>query len=338
MAVGDRFRSGGTRGIARFLADHQHCDSGFDVRREDEAGGGRLRITCLGCGQTIDYRAAEAGELAAAGLPLGPNGEAPPPPEPMAPVSQPPPAVPPPGARRIPEGLSRRPPPAGPDPYRRGIPGWIPVLLIGILIAGGLAMIAIGLTREDSDQTGSNAATPPAGTQPAPADEGRGGSNQQAQPAPATPQEGGDAEGGESPAPGGTLDKRTFLGRFEIGVPAGWDAGRNGDAVVLTAPGGVAAVRVVSQQGEFPDSSLAEGAESFLASEHPDGRIGSSDRVRLAGRPATRVRATYPGGTDTAYALSAGGFSYLISVRIERGASADVSAQAEAALQSFRPR
>jgi hypothetical protein len=335
MAVGDRFRGGGTRGIARFLADHQNCDSGFDVRREDEAGGGRLRITCLGCGQTIDYRAAEAGELAAAGLPVGPNGDAAAPVEPMAPVPQPPSMAPPPGARRIPEGLSRRPPPAGPDPYRRGVPGWIPVLLIGALIAGGLAMIAIGLTRSDSEQDGSNAATP-AETQPAPAERGGAGSNQQAEPAPAAPPE--SDTGGESPAAAAPLDNRTFLGRFAIGVPAGWDAGRNGDAVVLTAPGGVAAVRVVSQQGEFPAGALAEGAESFLASEHPDARVGGPDRVRLAGRPATRVRATYPGGTDTAYALSANGFSYLISVRVERGASADVSTQAEASVRSFEPR
>ena len=30
----ERFRTGGARGIARFLSDHQHCDAGFDVRRD----------------------------------------------------------------------------------------------------------------------------------------------------------------------------------------------------------------------------------------------------------------------------------------------------------------
>ncbi len=65
MAPGERFQSGGARGIARFLSDHQNCNAGFDVRREDGAGTGRLSITCKGCRQAITYKAAEAGELAA---------------------------------------------------------------------------------------------------------------------------------------------------------------------------------------------------------------------------------------------------------------------------------
>jgi hypothetical protein len=70
MALGERFRSGGARGIARFLSDHQDCNAGFDVRREDSAGTGRLSITCKGCHQAITYKAAEAGEW-----PPGPAGQ-----------------------------------------------------------------------------------------------------------------------------------------------------------------------------------------------------------------------------------------------------------------------
>ena len=334
MALGERFRGSGTRGIARFLAEHQHCDAGFDVRREDEPGSGRLRITCLGCGQTIAYRAAEAGELAAAGVDLGaPNGDVPASVEPVAPPPQPAAVAPPPGVRPV-GGLTRRPQPISPAPYRRGIPGWIPVLLIGALIIGGLVMIVIGLTRSDSEQAGSGPATP-AESKPAP---GGGKSEQPAQPAEQAPapQEG---EGGtEAPAGGAVaLDKRTFLDRFEIGVPAGWEAGSSGENVVLKAPGGVAAVSIVTQQGEFPDSALTQGARSFLTTEHAGADLGSAERVRLGGRPATSIRATYPGGVDTAYALSAGGVSYLISNRSDRGASAEISAQADAAVQSFKP-
>src|SRR5688572_23437309 len=159
MALGERFRGGGTRGIARFLADHQHCDAGFDVRREDEPGSGRLRITCLGCGDTVAYRAAEAGEMAATGIDIATNGEG------RAPVRVPP-ARPAPPARAPappaePAGQAATPPPRDPEtgrdapgqpPVRQGpdtrlsrLPGWVPAALIGALIAGGLAMVVIGL-------------------------------------------------------------------------------------------------------------------------------------------------------------------------------------------------
>ena len=69
MALGERFRSGGARGIAQFLAEHQHCDAGFDVRRDEAPGSGKLTITCQGCGQTVSYNAAEVGEIGAFDLP-----------------------------------------------------------------------------------------------------------------------------------------------------------------------------------------------------------------------------------------------------------------------------
>ncbi|MBM3666202.1 MAG: hypothetical protein FJW90_01750 [Actinobacteria bacterium] len=65
MAEGERFRSEGARGIARFLSEHQHPEAGFDVSREAGPGSGRLLITCLGCGASIACRAVDAGEMAA---------------------------------------------------------------------------------------------------------------------------------------------------------------------------------------------------------------------------------------------------------------------------------
>src|SRR3954453_4909404 len=55
--------SGRTTAISRFLAEHQDHDAGFDVGREKGSGTGRLRLVCLGCGETIEYRAGEAAEI-----------------------------------------------------------------------------------------------------------------------------------------------------------------------------------------------------------------------------------------------------------------------------------
>ncbi len=161
MAIGERFRSGGAHGIARFLAEHQRCNAGFDVRRDDQLGSGKLSITCEGCGGSVEYRAAEAGELAAGGPQTGPvpaNGapvapvaappppvesSAPAPPAPVAPVAPPapvepsaappsnwgaPPSQAPPTARPVgTPGLpaGRKPPQARPRSHRKGgVSGW----------------------------------------------------------------------------------------------------------------------------------------------------------------------------------------------------------------------
>ena len=62
MALGERFRGTGSGRVAPFLAAHQDCDVGFDVTRERGPVSGRLKITCLGCGQEVEYRASEAAD------------------------------------------------------------------------------------------------------------------------------------------------------------------------------------------------------------------------------------------------------------------------------------
>ena len=52
-----------TSAISRFLAEHQDHEAGFDVGREQGSGIGRLRIVCLGCGESVEYRAAESGPV-----------------------------------------------------------------------------------------------------------------------------------------------------------------------------------------------------------------------------------------------------------------------------------
>ena len=52
-----------TSAISRFLEEHQDHEGGFDVGREPASGTGRLRIVCLGCGESVEYRAAENGPV-----------------------------------------------------------------------------------------------------------------------------------------------------------------------------------------------------------------------------------------------------------------------------------
>jgi hypothetical protein len=50
-----------------------------------------------------------------------------------------------------------------------------------------------------------------------------------------------------------------------------------------------------------------------------------------------RVTGQFQGGDVSAYALNAGGSTYVLTKRVVRGASDPVSGQAEAVVQSFRP-
>lgn len=360
MALGERFRSGGARGIARFLADHQHCDAGFDVRR-DEAGSGRLRIACLGCGQGVDYRAAEAGELAA-GLPVTtaengeledrsePSGAAPP-----TVLSDPIPR--PPFGRRgrvaMPPGLrQRRPVPQS----RRRVPRWVSAVVIGALIIGGLTMVAIGVLSDDGEQAGtptqpeSDRGEAAEGTATAPDGQGaadaepntpQGGGGAAEEQGAGTRQQGGSqSDGNASSAPGAqaaALERRRFARRFAIGVPPAWERDARGGAIVLTAPGATAELNVFFESGGRPHRQLARAANGFLAQRHRGAELEKWRPMRIGPRRGLRVRVTYPGGEEVAVVLSAKGFSYLVLRRVDRGAPDDIGQQAEAALASFRP-
>jgi hypothetical protein len=370
MAIGERFRSGGAHGIARFLAEHQGCNSGFDVRRD---GGGKLSITCEGCGASVEYQAAEAGELAAGGPQAGPipaNGteaaqelqayppqayppqaypqQAPPPRE------QPPQAPPPPPAVR-PAGMPTQPfkPRPSQKPRRGVVPGWLSVGVIAALILGGLTMIAIGLTKDDEGQP---TPTPPAGQTPAQNNPAGGQEKQKhkqqkhkkQKKSPAAGQKKQQSGGGQSQAPAsggaaqgagaGALNRRTFENRFSIGVPGGWDSGEKEGAIALTARGATAEILVFFQQGETPLSELARGARGFLAERHAGAQIGGAKPTRIGSQRGLRMVATYQGGEEIAVVLSAKGYSHVILRRVDRGASPDLEQQAEAVLASFKPR
>jgi hypothetical protein len=330
----ERFRSGGARGIARFLSDHQHCDAGFEVRREAGAGTGRLSITCKGCGQGITYKAAEAGELAA-GPELTNGGSLAAAPIPPALAAPEPPALP-----RTPslEPTSPSRTPVGTSPVRGergGLPRWIVPALIGLVIAAGLVMIAIGLTRSGGEQGGE--ATPTAET-PTQAETSPPSETATA-PAPAPPPE----ETTPAPAPepsappqGVRLKRQEVDGRYAIGVPVGWDGDNDDGVLTLTPPGRVAQIRIFYEPGAESDVELADGAAGFLADEHNGAQVGQPQRVRVGGIRAFEVTATYGGGEETAMVLTRSGYSFLVLRRVDRGASEAVAAAANASFASFR--
>lgn len=334
MALGERFKGSGARGIARFLSEHQSCDAGFDVRRGDPSTGGRLRITCEGCGASIDYRAAEAGQAASApgviGAPSngvssasGPAADAGLDPLAAAVTDPPPESAAPPAPR--PEVRPR----VTAKTSRGGLSRWLPLALIGALIAGGLAMIALGLSRSGDEQAPEPAE--PVASQPAPEDEATG--------------EDGAAAGAEAEQPpeaagsgstGVALKRRRFAGRIAIGVPAGWTVSRRPDGATLEAPGASAEVSVFFGPSALAPLEFARASRPFLAERHPGARLGSPRGTRFAGAPAARVRVSYAGGEELATFVATAGVMYALLRRVDRGASQSVAAEAEASTASFR--
>jgi hypothetical protein len=310
MATGERSRSGGARGIAHFLSEHEDHGGGFDVQREPGEGTGRLTVTCGGCGEAIEYQAAEVDprELAATEA-EGLDGWGPiPPAEPAAAPSAPRPAPP-----------RRRPP----QPERRGkrtrrasgSSRWLATGAIALLIVGGLVMILVGVMR---DNGGSQSAAP--GTQQAPAQTSTG------------------TKSAPTPSGGGTsgLQRKTFANRFSIGVAPGWQTGQKQGATALTAPGGVAEVDVYFQKGENSSNAMAKAASSFLERRHPDGQAGKPQTVQFAGSSAVRVAMTYSGGEEIAVVLPHGGYTYAVLTRVDKGANQAIQSQAQQQANSFR--
>jgi hypothetical protein len=218
------------------------------------------------------------------------------------------------------------------------------------LIIGGLAMIAIGVIREDNSGEQAPSATEQTGGGPAttaPAPGGAGAREGQANPAPGEqPQQQPNPQtqtqpqnqGAEAPSGGGVaLDRRRFARRFALGVPPGWQDGSENGAITLTAPGATAEVDVFFESGRQAPNELARAARDFLASRHDGAQVGKPTAQQVGGVQAARVTVTYPAGEEVAVLLSSNGFSFLVLRRVDRGASPDIGRQADAALASFRP-
>jgi hypothetical protein len=230
------------------------------------------------------------------------------------------------------------PPNPPPRRRRRGLPGWIPIALILLLIFGGIGLIGVGLVSDAgeeptaTEQAGDSAQAPPASDQPAQAKKPAAADK------PATTDKPAAVDRPVEPTPQASpagIDRRTFAGRFELGVPSGWHSGQRNGATMLTAPGGAAQVEVLFGS-QRPFGQLDGVATQLLRQRHSGGRVGKAKRVRIGGQPAIRVDARFADGSASALALNAGGVSYVLLERIDRGAPGAVRSQAEAVIQSFR--
>ena len=311
-AVAEHTQDASRRDVARFISEHERCDSDFQIRRFSESGRGGLSVVCNGCGERAGYELGEPGQL----RPVSGGAE------------------PPPSGRRVGrEELERwLPAPAA-------LPWWVPNAYIVAVICVGLGMIAFGVFRDrqgehlfGGERSGSESAEQePADPQPA-------------EPAPpATAQTGAGAAGGgeqkdsgdRAEGPEAELDRVTVLNRFQIGVPSGWTGGMSGGAVVFRPAGDEVEVRVFLESGDQPTRRLSREARQFLAGEHPGAKITDTERLRVGGDRAMRVGVRYPGGEEWATVLSESGYSYLILSRADGRAPGPLKRQAEAALASF---
>lgn len=311
------------KGLSAFLAEHEECGGGFEVRRQKGSTGSIVRVICGGCGEPAEYPAASDEGLI---------------------VDQP---VTRSSSRRIGrkrEEEKNRParnegPRAGSLPPKDGAPrrraqasssvnwrSWLPGAIAG-LIGGALVLIVIAIASGGGSDKGSSSGE---------------SANRTAPTAPATTP----AATTQTPAPrrrsrasrlASNLDQRQLAERVSIGVPRGWSAGVSGGAVTLSARNGRAEVQVYYEPGARSQADLVNGSKRFLLQRHPGAHLTPVEPTDAGGRQARTVRVTYPGGTESATVLVAGGYSYLILVRLGKPSSAEARRTTEAVAMSFRP-
>jgi hypothetical protein len=298
MAVSEGTGSGPARGIARFLAEHQDHDAGFDVGRESGAATGRLKVTCLECGKSVEYRAGEAAEQAERALAAGLEGYVP----------------------RIGSDLGADAP-AG-EPRRTSIPPGAYLAAIGALVGVGLLAGLLG-------NSGSNHS--PSSVQPGASTVPR--SLQPSTTSAPTPARSSRPQTTEQPR----LQVTTFASRFRIGVARGWQVGQKDTAIALIAPGSRAEVDVYYASEQRSLNDLASQASRFLKSRHPAGRVTAPHPERIGLLQGLRIKAVYPNGSESALVLVNGGFTYVLLQRVDDGASRRQVRQAKAQAESFSP-
>jgi hypothetical protein len=290
-----------TRGVGRFVATHEHCGTGFEIIRD---GNGKLHLRCSGCGAQTEYGSEDTEQVQIGGR-----------------------------ARRFrpsQETMERwLPAPAA-------LPWWVPNAYILAVILAGLGLIAFGVLRPGSED---RAILGSAGRE----DEGPPATVEIAPPRPEAVVAGAGAGPSPKPPPARhsprapDLDPVEVLGRFAIGIPPEWARGTWDGAVGLRSPDGEADLKVFLEPGSTKPGSLSDEASRYLADEHPGAGITRPKPIRIGRLRGVEVDATFDGGVERAVLLSANGYSYLVTTRVDDGASRDTRAASAAALRSFRP-
>jgi hypothetical protein len=313
----------GKRGLATFLSDHEGCGAGFDIQRREASGGSIVRVVCGGCGEAIEYPAAGGVELpveqpASRSVPERIRDRQ------RRPSASPATAAHRPKPRRAPRGRSSGT--AGVDGLASNAPkhrslGWpspLSLAVIALLIGGGLLLVILGVGSNSGISDRKADGTTTSASSPAPT---------VAAPALAPPK----------PLPRIKLDRRTFVERVSIGIPVGWNAGVSGGAVSVAALNGRSEVQVYFEQGARPDRELAERSRTFLLQRHPGAHVAAEGRTEVGGRRARSVTVAFPGGTESALVLVAGGYTYLVLKQLGRPSAPALRRATDAVVASFRP-
>ena len=312
------------KGLSVFLAEHEECGGGFEVRRQEGSTGSIVRVICGGCGEPAEYPAASDEGLIvdqpafrSSSRRIGRKRE-----EEKKPSSRDEPSRA--GASPAKGGAPRRRAAASSSINWRS---WLPGAIAG-LIGGALVLIVLAIASGGGSDKGSSSGE---------------SANTKAPTAPATT---APATTAQAPAPRrrprasrlvSNLDQRQLAERVSIGVPRGWNAGVSGGAVTLSARNGRAEVQVYYEPGAKSQADLVNGSKRFLLQRHPGAHLAPVEPTDAGGRQARTVRVNYPGGTESATVLVAGGYSYLILVRLGKPSSAEARRTTEAVAMSFRP-
>jgi hypothetical protein len=317
MSPGQRFRMGSPRSVARFLADHQHHDQGFDIERAQGPGRPHLRITCNACGESLDYKAGEGEpEIPVAAAANNDEGVASPRPTPLVEGGRSREEVGPPLARTRARLIPR------------GARPWVVNGAIAALIIAGVALIGIGLRDRGDDDEGPIGGVPTNQGSPT-----VGGAVPESPPAQPPQRPGGVRQGVERVR----LDRREVLSRFEIGVPPGWSSGQVPGGVRFASRSGDAEVTVFFEQRSGSLASLSDPTTEFLKREHRGAQVSGPVARRVGQNKALEFSAIHRGGRATATLLAEGGFTYLIYCEHDKDASRDGVRRAYAVVDSIRP-
>ena len=234
---------------------------------------------------------------------------------------------------RKPRHVGPRPAPGRRD-SRGGLPRWLAPAAIGLVIAAGIAMIAIGLIRSGGDgETEESAGADPA-EQTAPPRRLRPRPHPpkpRRLPRPRAPRRAATHRAG---SPSRTVPSAPSPSAFPRDGPRA--RGRRRDA------GGARVDRGAHRDRRGSDSrplAFAHAAgRGFLASRSPGASVGEPRPSPSRGRPAARTIVTYSGAEEQVTFLASGGTVYALIVRVEAAPRRRSEDEADAALASFTPR
>lgn len=114
-------------------------------------------------------------------------------------------------------------------------------------------------------------------------------------------------------------EHREKLAGLTLSVPDGWERATSHLAVGFESGDGSNVTRIYAAR-HGPPKDFADQAGTLLAAEHPGAKLTIPRQTSVGGVPATRVRATYPGGQETAAVMAGRQFYYLVLQRLDQAA------------------